>query len=250
MRRIATRIGENGGRFSGQSCKCDNRGVDKIMKAPLVSVVVPVYNQDRYISRCLRSLLNQNFPNDKFEIIVVNDGSTDKTSAALHSFNDDITLIDLDENVGLPSALNQAIRTAQAPYLVRVDADDYVNEYFLTILYMFLAENRYMDAVACDYLLVNEREEVLERRSCLIDPIACGIMFRTDCLIDIGLYDESFLLHEERDLRIRFLKKYAITHVEVPLYRYRRHEKNLTNNSSAAEYHLSMLIEKHGESAL
>lgn len=219
------------------------------MTSPLISVVVPVYNQDKFVGRCLRSLLNQNFPGDKFEIIVVNDGSTDKTDVALETFTKQITLINLKENSGLPSALNQGIRAAKAPYLVRVDADDYVNEYFLTILYMFLAENRNMDAVACDYLLVNDIEEVIERRSCVDDPIACGIMFRTDRLIEIGLYDESFLLHEERDLRIRFLKKYEIKHVEVPLYRYRRHDTNMTNNSSAAEYHMSKLIEKHGESA-
>ena len=219
------------------------------MTSPLISVVVPVYNQDKFVGRCLRSLLNQDFPSDKFEIIVVNDGSTDKTEVALQAFKEQIKLIGLKKNSGLPSALNQGIRAAKAPYLVRVDADDFVNEYFLMILYMFLAENRNMDAVACDYLLVNDREEVIERRSCVVDPIACGIMFRTDRLIEVGLYDESFLLHEERDLRIRFLKKYAITHVEVPLYRYRRHETNLTNNSSAAEYHLSKLIEKHGESA-
>lgn len=217
------------------------------MKTPLISVVVPVYNQDKFVGRCIRSLLNQNFPKEKFEIIVVNDGSTDKTAAALNSFHNDISLIELKANAGLPSALNLAIRKAKAPYLVRVDADDYVNEHFLTILHMFLAENRNMDAVACDYLLVNDREEILDRRNCFVDPIACGIMFRTDQLIDIGLYDESFLLHEERDLRIRFLKKYVISHVEVPLYRYRRHDENLTNNGTAAEYHLSKLIAKHGD---
>lgn len=219
------------------------------MTTPLISVVVPVYNQDRFVGRCIRSLLNQDFPKEKFEIIVVNDGSTDKTAAALNLFHNDISLIELKENVGLPSALNRAIRTAKAPYMVRVDGDDYVNEHFLTILHMFLAENHNMDAVACDYLLVNDREEVLGRRNCFVDPIACGIMFRTDQLIDIGLYDESFLLHEERDLRIRFLKKHSISHIEVPLYRYRRHDENLTNNGSAAEYHLSKLIEKHGEGA-
>lgn len=219
------------------------------MTTPLISIVVPVYNQEKFVGRCLRSLLNQYFSRDKFEIIVVNDGSTDKTSAALQSFVDDITLIELNVNTGLPGALNKGIRASKAPYIVRVDSDDYVNEHFLTILYMFLAENRHMDAVACDYLLVNDREEVLERKNCFVDPIACGIMFRADQLIDIGLYDESFLLHEDRDLRIRFLKKYAIAHVEVPLYRYRRHDENLTNNDSAGEYHLSKLIEKHGEGA-
>ena len=55
-------------------------------------------------------------------------------------------------------------------------------------------------------------------------------MFRTEQLIDIGLYDEDFLLHEEKDLRIRFLRKYSIERIPLPLYRYRRHHDNITNN--------------------
>jgi hypothetical protein len=114
---------------------------------------------------------------------------------------------------------------------------------------MFLAENRDMDAVSCDYLLVNDREEVIGRKNCMDEPIACGIMFRTDQLIDVGLYDESFLLHEDRDLRFRFLKKYDIHRVELPMYRYRRHDTNITNDGVADELHLKKLIEKHGEEA-
>ena len=69
-------------------------------------------------------------------------------------------------------------------------------------------------------------------------------------LIDIGLYDESFLIHEERDLRYRFLQKYSIHRIELPLYRYRRHGNNLTNNKEVAEHHLNRLIAKHGEEAV
>jgi len=72
-------------------------------------------------------------------------------------------------------------------------------------------------------------------------------MFRTEQLIDIGLYDESFLLHEERDLRYRFVQKYRIHRLELPLYRYRRHETNLTNNAQATAHHMSSLIQKHGK---
>jgi hypothetical protein len=114
---------------------------------------------------------------------------------------------------------------------------------------MFLAENREMDAVSCDYLLVNDREEVITRKNCMDEPIACGIMFRTDQLIDVGLYDESFLLHEDRDLRFRFLKKYEIHRVELPMYRYRRHDSNITNDDVADEVHRKKMIEKHGEDA-
>ena len=61
-------------------------------------------------------------------------------------------------------------------------------------------------------------------------PIACGILFKTHHLIDIGLYDEKFLINEEKDLRIRFKKKYTIDRIALPLYRYRQHENSLTKN--------------------
>jgi len=66
-------------------------------------------------------------------------------------------------------------------------------------------------------------------------------------LIDIGLYDESFLLHEETDLRLRFTKKYKIHRLELPLYRYRRHANNSTNDVEAMEHHRQRIIEKHGK---
>lgn len=218
-------------------------------RVPTISVLVPVHNQEKYIGRCLRSLLSQNYPREAFEIIVVDDGSHDRTAYALELFRDEITLVRNDTNLGLPASLNRGIRATSAPYIVRVDSDDYVNANFLSILNLFLANNLYMDAVACDYLLVNDREEVLARKSCMEDPIACGIMFRTEQLIDIGLYDESFLLHEDRDLRYRFLQKYNIHRLELPLYRYRRHENNITNDNEAMEHHMANLIQKHGEGA-
>ncbi|MFM8777055.1 MAG: glycosyltransferase family 2 protein [Actinomycetota bacterium] len=218
-----------------------------VVAQPVISVIVAAYNQERYISRCLRSLIAQTIDRDKFEIVVINDGSTDRSSAVLGEFIDEIVLIDNEKNIGLPASLNKAIRRARSPFVVRVDADDYVNSQFLHLLHEFLRENRYMDAVACDYLLVDDQEEVLGRKNCLTDPIACGIMFRTEQLIDIGLYDETFLLHEETDLRLRFTKKYQVHRLELPLYRYRRHENNSTNDIAAMEHHRQRLIQKHGD---
>lgn len=216
---------------------------------PLVSVIVPAYNQEKYIGRCLRSLIAQDLPREKFEIIVIDDGSTDRTAYALQLFDGEVRAIANERNLGLPASLNRGVHAAIAPFVVRVDADDYVNAQFLSLLQLFLSANRYMDAVACDYLLVDDREEVLSRQNCMENPIACGIMFRTEQLIEIGLYDEDFLLHEERDLRIRFLAKYNINRLEIPLYRYRRHENNITNNRAEMDRHMDNLIEKHGEKA-
>lgn len=212
-----------------------------------VSVIVAAHNEERFIGRCLRSLLAQRFPRDRFEIIVVDDGSRDRTAEITESFGDSVRLLTNDSNLGLPTSLNRAIRSVRSPFIVRVDADDYVNASFVDVLYMFLAENPDLDAVACDYLLVDDREEVLGRRNCMDEPIACGIMFRTDQMLDIGLYDETFLLHEDRDLRVRFLEKHTIHRIPLPLYRYRRHADNITNDTAAMEHHYQRLIDKHGD---
>ena len=211
----------------------------------LVSVIVAAHDEERYIGRCLRSLLAQRFARSQFEIVVVDDGSTDRTSAILETFGADVRVIRNDKNLGLPASLNKAITSTHSKFVVRVDADDYVNAAFLDVLYLFLAENPGFDAAACDYLLVDDREEVLRRADAMKEPIACGIMFRTEQLIDIGLYDESFLRHEDRDLRVRFLDRYSIHHVPLPLYRYRRHDDNITNDVAAMNLHEERLNEKH-----
>jgi glycosyltransferase involved in cell wall biosynthesis len=216
---------------------------------PLVTIIVAALNQERFIGRCMRSLLAQNFPRQDYEIIVIDDGSTDLTPYALELFREDVQVIRNERNLGLPTSLNRGIQKVRSPFLVRVDADDFVSRSFLQFLYGFISQNSYMDAVACDYNLVDDQGALIERKSCMDEPIACGIMFRTDQFMNIGLYDENFLLHEERDLRIRFLKKYKIHRLEMPLYRYRRHDGNITNNKQAMEHHFVNLVRKHGNNA-
>jgi glycosyltransferase involved in cell wall biosynthesis len=218
-------------------------------RAPKVSVIVAAYNQERFIGRCLRSLLHQTLPHEDYEIIVINDGSTDRTAYALELFHGAIRTITNEANRGLPAALNTGIRAARAPYVVRVDSDDFVNANFISFLHFYLETNPHADAVACDYLLLDDQENVFERVNCMERPIACGILFSKARLIDLGLYDEDFRRHEERELRIRFEKKYRIHHLELPLYRYRRHDDNITNDAEEMKkYHLN-LLQKHGPDA-
>ena len=217
------------------------------MKRPLVTVIVAAYNQEKFIGRCIRSLLAQNFPKDNFEIIVVDDGSNDKTAYALELFTGDITVIKNKKNKELPASLNIALKKTKSEFFIRVDSDDFVSRNFLLHIHAFISLNNHMNAVACDYNLVDDEENVIERKDCMQDPIACGIMFRTKQVIEIGGYDEKFLVHEERDLRYRFLKKYSIFQLAMPLYRYRRHDNNITNNQEAMDYHMNALKSKHGK---
>jgi len=195
-----------------------------------ISVIIPVYNHEKYIARCLRSITNQSLNKNDYEIIVVDDGSTDKTPKAIKPFLREIKLIKNKKNKGLPNALNQGIKKSRSKYIVRLDADDYVNQEFLKFLYFYIQNNEKMHAVACDYYLVDDSERVISKQNCQKKPIACGIIFKTQNLIDLGLYDEEFLLYEDIDLRKRFKTKFNIHRIPIPLYRYRRHENNITNN--------------------
>jgi len=213
---------------------------------PLVSVLVPIHNQETYVGRCLRSLLAQSMRRDEFEIIAIDDGSDDRTAYALELFRGDITMLRNDRNLGLPASLNRGILASRGAFIVRVDSDDYVNANFLHFLSFFLVENPDVDAVACDYWVADDEERWIERRNCLERPIGCGVMFRREQLLDLGLYDERFRCHEDQDLRIRFLVKHAIRRLELPLYRYRRHRSNMTNDAAEMARHEQMLVEKHG----
>lgn len=197
---------------------------------PTISVIVPVYNQELYLGRCLRSLLSQSYPPSRYEIIIIDDCSTDKTAYALSQFGDSIRVLRNDQNQGLPYSLNRGLEVAENDFIVRVDADDYVNKDFLNFLCSWLHFNKSYAAVGCDYFLIDQYENVIERRSASSDPIACGIMFNREVFDVLGGYNEEFLLHEDLEFRERFEKRFRIGFLEIPLYRYRRHDGNITND--------------------
>ena len=216
---------------------------------PTVSVITTYRNSDGLINRAIRSILTSSLKS--IEIIVINDGSTDKTAYALDNFNSPkedlikINLINNKKNLGLPSSLNKGIISAKGKYIIRVDADDFVNFNFLKFLSFYLDTNPDSNAVSCDYYLIDEKEEVIERVNSDKRPIACGIMFRKETLMNIGLYDESFFVQEEVELRLRYLKKYSIDRLQIPLYRYRRHENNITNDEARMKLYANKIKKKH-----
>ena len=215
------------------------------MRSVQVSVIIPVHNHEQYIGRCIRSMLKQTLSEDDYELIVINDGSKDKSESAIIPFMGDVRYHVNEKQLGLPASLNIGIKKARGQFIVRVDADDFVHWDFLKILSMHLQLNHDIDAIACDYQLVNNQQDILGQINCLEKPIGCGIMFKLDHLIEIGLYDEDFLVREEEDLRIRFLKKYDISRVQLPLYRYRQHENNITNNVEHMDTFQKKLDHKH-----
>lgn len=202
------------------------------------SIVVTSYNYGRYIERCLRSCLSQNFPEDDYEVIVVDDVSTDDTVEKLQKFSShkNFHYIVNEKNLGVAESANVGIRASHGQYVVRVDADDYINEDLLFFLTRYLTENKDAFCVSCDYVMVDEFGNKLDRKYAEDEPVSCGIMYRTDLITNYGLYNSNFRHREEEELRARIGEYYKIHHLRIPLYRYRMHKSNKTKNLPEMEY--------------
>jgi glycosyltransferase involved in cell wall biosynthesis len=205
---------------------------------PKISVIIPAYNCAQWITRSIRSILDQSISDDDYEIIVINDGSTDDLVQVLKPYLNRIRFINRNENKGLPYSLNEGIAHSLGRFIIRLDSDDYVHTDYLKIPYMFLTMNSDLDAVALDYLCVDEKERIMSRHNCETDPIGCGIMFRHEHLITLGLYNVDQKLHEEKELMQRFQSRYSLTRIQLPLYRYRDRRDSITKDEQ--------LIKKYG----
>ena len=196
-----------------------------------VSVIIPAYNANLYLARAIRSVI-ANRSQYKFEVIVVDDGSTDDTKNTMATFGKLIKSSFINKNVGLPTALNTGIRISSGRYIVRVDADDFVNENYIQILALFLDLNTEFDAVRCDYLRVSEDESVLGKFSQTQHPIGCAIMFRRRVLEALNGYDPNSLVNEDVELYKRFQQAgYRMGEINIPLYRYRDTPNSLSKEN-------------------
>lgn len=212
-----------------------------------ISVVIPCFNSEKTIERCIRSLSNQSILEDLYELIVVDDGSFNPVEEYIQPRPKNVRILKHEKNLGLPSALNTAIRNASGRYVVRVDSDDYVHSDFLKILKLKFSLSQNINAVACDYVVVNEKEAHEVELSFIEQPIGCGIMFKKDLMISLGLYDERLRMGEEIDFLKRYLQQYELISIPLPLYRYTRHENNMTNDENLYNEYKKIIESKHHE---
>jgi len=178
------------------------------MNCPDVSIIITNYNYSKYIQRAVRSCINQK--NVNHEVIVVDDCSTDDSLKKLEIFKEKIKIYKLDKNGGVATAANLGIKKALGQFVIRVDSDDYVSSEMCYFMKKYLESNHDAFCVSCDYELVDNYENVIERKYASIDNISCGIMYRKDLLIELGAYNDSFRHREEEELRKRLGSYYNI----------------------------------------
>lgn len=109
------------------------------MSEPCITVLIPVYNAELYLKQAIDSVLSQTFTD--FELLIINDGSTDSSLDILHSYSDDRLRIISQSNAGIVKALNLGLDLAKGKYIARMDADDICYPHRLSTQFNFLQEN-------------------------------------------------------------------------------------------------------------
>ena len=124
---------------------------------PKISVIVPVYNVEQYLPKCLDSIINQTFKD--IEIICINDGSTDNSGKVLEEYaqKDDRIKVLNQDNKGLSAARNNGISQAKGEYISFVDSDDFIHPKFLETLYFAITQN-YSDIAGCNFQKIHKKE--------------------------------------------------------------------------------------------
>lgn len=207
-----------------------------------ISVVIPVYNCEEFLNDCVESLKKQTMPQNDFQIVFVNDGSTDnsgKICSALALENDNITYFE-KENGGVSSARNKGIELSEGKYILYLDADDTLTDDTLEAVYRFFEEHYdetdlvtykivpYRDGKPC---AVHYRYRILKETGIydLNDLSFCHIAQSTMniCVKNLGknnaLFDTSMTIHEDQKYCFTVLrKKLTIGYVSGPEYHYLR----------------------------
>ncbi len=207
--------------------------------APKVTVYIPCHNYGRYLKRAVDSVFAQTLKD--WELIIIDDGSTDDTARVLAGYRHDPRIrIISQKKKGLAVSNNIALRLAGGRYVMRLDADDWLDENALLVLSHVLDTKPEIGLVYPDYTLVDDDGEILEivRRkkigaeARLLDLPAHGActMIRRECLLELGGYTEAFACQDGYDLWLRFLKSFKPYNVNVPLFYYRQHPGSLTTD--------------------
>jgi glycosyltransferase involved in cell wall biosynthesis len=201
------------------------------------SIIITCYNLEKYISRAINSCLNQTINDDTYEIIVVDDTSSDSSWEIIKSFGSMVNSIRHEQNLGVAAASNTGIKAARGKYIVRVDGDDFVNRNFVHTMTQFLDWNEDIGFVYCDHIVVNEsleRKQSMNTLENLLDHGA-GVVFRKKYLEAIGLYDENLRNREDYDLILRYIKNFNGHHVRLPYYRYFKRSGSLSTETNSRE---------------
>ena len=228
---------------------------------PFFSVVIPVYNKANFLAKTLQSVIDQKFKD--FEIIIVNDGSTDKSLEVIKQFKDSRVQVYNQKNKGASMARNYGVAQAQSKWIALLDADDIWHDNHLKEIYNTIQKLPEADVVSTAYQIelhynfvkqpayskpkpkaINYIDDYFAYS--LIDPLfwTSTLAFKKSCFLETGGFDPILKTGQDLDLIIRFALKYELGYNPVVTLSYKRYtENNLSSQVNLQEK--SKYIEKH-----
>ena len=213
-----------------------------------ISVVMPVYNCEKYLSYSIESILSQSFK--AFELIIVDDGSSDNSMKIIQSYKDKrVKVIDNQKNIGVTKSLNRAIHYSKGQYIARMDADDISLVDRLEKQFNFMENNPKVAVLGGGYQEIDSDgrlvnyifkppvdKRTIEHQLLFKKPFANPIVhptaiIRRTALEDIGGYRVLFQTAQDYDLWLRTSEKYIIQNLDEILIYYRFHPDSIFNKS-------------------
>ncbi len=209
-----------------------------------ISVVMPVYNGEKYLHDSISSVLNQTEKN--FEFVIINDGSTDTSEKVIKSFNDPRIRYINKNHIGLVEALNFGISEARGKYIARMDADDICLPNRFEIEKNILENDNNIAMVGSHAIIIDENNKEkgvmsyppqswnrIKKYTLLHCPfIHPTVMIRKDILEIVGKYIGKFKYIEDYDLWSRIVFKYKCVNITELLIKYRIHKKQETRKNN------------------
>ena len=228
-------------------------------KLPAVSVIMPTYNRSAVIGRAIDSVLAQTHRN--FELIIIDDGSTDDTPAMVKGFDDDrIRFIKTGRNCGAAAARNLGIKAARNDLIAFLDSDDQWLENFLeTLVKKMISADDKTAVVYSAYFLHSAAKEIvlpsasvrqktgdilpeLVRKNFVALPT---ILVKRICFEQCGVFDESLPCRHDWELFLRIAHRWRFSFVPEPLVRVYRSEKSISSDYRFKIAGWKPVIEKH-----
>lgn len=210
---------------------------------PKISVTMPVYNGGKYLKESIESVLNQTYKD--FELIVVDDGSTDESDSIIKSFQDSRIKVLKLKHGGIVKALNEGIEQAVGDYIIRADADDVSDSERFEKLYNYMESNKEIAICGSWAISINEKGEnvgemkyppignrELKKYALLHNPfIHPAVIFRRQEILEVGKY-RNFKHNEDYELWTRVLRKNSGHNIPEFLIKYRIHSNQITKKSN------------------
>lgn len=216
--------------------------MDKNIRQPAVSVVMSVYNGERYLREAIESILSQSYKN--FEFIIINDGSTDGSKKIIQSYKDARIQLINQQNRGLVPSLNTGIKTAKGRLIARQDADDISLPDRLQIQVSYLERNPNTVLVGSSMQVMDEASNIMHTHHVLLSdpelrqellvrsPFAHGsVVFRREDAIQAGLYHTTHWPAEDYDLWLRLSTYGSLSNINQPLYIYRENTMGISSQN-------------------